>query len=243
MSLTPILRTSNSADTLSCRRPLKKSGSDSALGLNCHRKGGPFCLHNPLLPLNPPNVAWRHLSAAIIDAFERCSDVSPDHPCMKAVEGLDAAALARDLAKHQNWMEGAYTRTTVLKGDGFEAMLLCWPPNTCSPVHAHSDAESGVKSNCFMAILEGELTETLYEPDEIDGSRVISFGQSRALPAGATAYINDDRGVHKVGNESLTTPAVSLHIYAPGWSTVQIYREEPTDAGGAPIDADGWGDF
>ena len=43
----------------------------------------------------------------------------------------------------------------MLKGDDFEAMLLCWPPQACSPVHAHSDATTGVKSNCFMAVLQG----------------------------------------------------------------------------------------
>lgn len=61
---------------------------------------------------------------------------------------------------------------------------------------------------------------------------------------GGYAYINDTQGLHKVGNASATQGAVSLHVYAPGWSTVNTYDEEvPTDAGGAPLDYDGWGDF
>ena len=239
-ALTPIIRSSSSADTLTCRRPLKKSGSDSALGLTCHRYG---IRALPSLPTKPPGAEWHAVAAGLIDAFEQSDDISPNHPAAACLKGFDAAALARDLKDSQTWVNGAYTRTTVLKGEGFEAMLLCWPPQTCSPVHAHSDAESGVKSNCFMAILEGELCETLYSSDEICGYRVTSEGQMLRLPAGASHYINDDWGVHKVGNASLTTQAVSLHVYAPGWSTVQIYSEEPTDAGGAPIDADGWGDF
>jgi hypothetical protein len=55
--------------------------------------------------------------------------------------------------------------------------------------------------------------------------------------------------VHKVRNASATEGAVSLHIYAPGWATVHTYDEEagatanPTDAGGAELSLDAWGDF
>mmetsp|Transcript_50643 Transcript_50643/g.89538 ORF Transcript_50643/g.89538 Transcript_50643/m.89538 type:complete len:113 (-) Transcript_50643:328-666(-) len=111
-----------------------------------------------------------------------------------------------------------------------------------SPVHAHSDADTKVKSNCFLTVLKGELHETTFEPHEVSGDTVTSEGQTRALAAGVSGYINDDIGVHKVGNASNTIPAVSLHVYAPGWSKVPVYTEAPTDAGGAAMDAE-WGDF
>jgi len=234
------LARSTSAEGLTCRRPttLAKSGSCGTLP---HRVPS-LCLPDRL-PRAPPGAAWRALSSALTDAFAQCDDVSPDHPAATCVKGLDTAALLRDLAELQVWVAGSYTRSTCLRGDGFEVLMLCWPPECCSPVHAHSDAASGVKSNCFMAVLQGALTETLYEPHEIEGDKVVGFGTSRVMSTGASTYINDDYGVHKVGNDSATVPAVSLHVYAPGWSTVQIYSEAPADAGGAPIDADGWGDF
>ena len=41
------------------------------------------------------------------------------------------------------------------------------------------------------------------------------------------------------------TGSLSLHVYAPGWVAVSLYREVhgEVDAGGAPIDVDAWGDF
>jgi cysteine dioxygenase len=102
-----------------------------------------------------------------------------------------------------------------------------------------------VKSNCFLTVLSGTLTETLYEGRDIGEGCVAGPGRSRCLAAGSTAYINDDYGVHKVGNFS-QVGAVSLHVYAPGWKTAIIYEEveelHPTDASGAPLDSD-WGDF
>jgi len=227
--LAPILKSSASAEGLTCRRPPSKPKTCSTC-----------CAPTVLLPAG---AAWNALSAALIDAFLQSAEVSPSHPAAAVMKGLNTAAILRDLAGEQCWMEAAYTRTTVLEGDGFTAMLLCWPAGCCSPVHAHSDRESGTKSNCFMAVLQGELTETVYTPEDIDGETVTSAGTRSTMPAGAYTYINDDRGVHKVGNESVSVPAVSLHIYAPGWKAVQIYDEAPTDAGGALIDADIWGDF
>jgi len=129
----------------------------------------------------------------------------------------------------------------VLVGDGFVMMLLCWSPGASSPIHAHSDKISGVQSNCFMLVLEGELTETVYGADVVDGDCVRSFGCSRSLTGGSTAYINDDIGVHKVANKT-DQRALSLHVYAPGWDTVSLFVETPTDADGAPFDVD-WADF
>ena len=100
-----------------------------------------------------------------------------------------------------------------------------------------------------MLVLDGELRETLYEPRSIIGDDAVAAdeGHSRALAAGTYTYINDHIGLHKVGNPSSTDRAVSLHVYAPGWRTVQLYdetrRPAETDAGGAPLEVDGWGDF
>jgi len=142
-------------------------------------------------------------------------------------------------------VDGCYTRTTLLQTDSFSALLLCWSPGVSSPVHAHSDAESKVKSACHMLVLEGNLCETKYAPSLIIGPDSVSTSgcESRLLETGSYAYIDDSIGVHKVGNASSTERAVSLHIYAPGWKSVQLYDEvAETDAGGAAIAIDSWGD-
>jgi hypothetical protein len=51
-----------------------------------------------------------------------------------------------------------YTRNLIDKGNGkFNLILLCWAESQGSSIHDHSN------SHCFVKILDGELTETLYE--------------------------------------------------------------------------------
>ena len=189
---------------------------------------------------------YRRLLREIAEAFATTTVVSPDHPCATVLQKCDAHRLSQEVRGYQHWVDGCYTRTTLYQDDKYVIMLLCWNLGVCSPVHAHSDAETKVRSNCFMLCLDGELCETRYEPQMILGPDSVCTDEctTTVLQTGSYAYINDDQGVHKVGNNSASARAVSLHVYAPGWSTVQLYDEvaSNTDASGAPFDVD-WGDF
>ena len=192
------------------------------------------------------DAEWRLLRSELAAAFAESAAVSAEHPCASCLEHCQWGRLLREVRGQGRWEDGCYTRTTLLHEDEFVCLLLCWSPGVSSPVHAHSDAETKVKSNCFMLVLEGELVETLYEPCSIIATDKVdaTAGHSRSLTAGSTAYINDNIGLHRVANASATQGAISLHVYAPGWRSVQTYEETtPTDASGAPIDVDGWGDF
>ena len=98
-----------------------------------------------------------------------------------------------------------------------------------------------------MLVLDGALTETVYASNAIIGPDSVAMdgGMATVHHAGAYTYIDDDIGLHKVGNATRER-AMTLHIYAPGWETVQLYDEtmppEVTDAGGVAIDVDAWGD-
>lgn len=198
-----------------------------------------------IIPKRSPLVEWGNLCQGLVQAFEESNEVTPHHPAGRCLAAMDAASLARDLLYVGSWQDGAYTRTTVFEGGTFNVQLLCWSPGAMSPVHSHSDASSGVKSNCFVLVLDGELTETVFDPADIDENqgRVTSCGHSRTLGPGSRAYMNDEVGVHKVGNNHAAQKARSLHIYAPGWTACKFYVEEPTDASGAAIDATCFGDF
>lgn len=198
----------------------------------------------PIISTRGAAAEWHQLSRALHRAFAESGAISSDHPCADELRKCNYQRLCTEVRGHGNWVEGCYTRQTLLEGDGFVVLLLCWPPGISSPVHAHSDAKTKVQSNCFMLVLEGQLCETRYNtilgPNQVDASA----SESRLLEAGSYAYINDNYGVHKVGNASSTERAMSLHVYAPGWKTVQLYDEvEPSDASGAPLNLDGWGDF
>ena len=217
--------------------------------MNCTPCPQPPQAESEVLTTRGTAAEWRVLSRAITAAFADNASVSPHHPCADCLRQCQWQRLARELRGQGRWEEGCYTRTPILEGDGFVAMLMCWSPGVSSPVHAHSDAETKVKSNCFMLVIDGQLRETVYEPRSIIGSDAVAAdeGESRVHDSGAYTYINDSMGLHKVANASATHRAVSLHVYAPGWKSVQLYdearRPERVDAGGASIDVDEWGDF
>lgn len=79
---------------------------------------------------------------------------------------------ASDWNQYALFDEGRYTRNLVSAGNGkFNLMVsvwliqvLCWSQNQASPIHDHSN------SHCIVKMLDGELTESLYDwPTENTG--------------------------------------------------------------------------
>ena len=242
-----MLRRSVSAD----RHAFAVSADGKPASLN-RRRSVSFTLHPTTRPQSSdrPHTglalgdAWRSLSDALLRAFAESTAISPTHAAMRLLAECDWQRVRQQLVAHETWDE-CYTRNPVLESDDFVVMLMCWSPGCCSPVHAHSDAVTHTSSNCFMLVLDGELTETRYPPDALVEARAVDrdAGVHTVLRAGQTAYINDDIGVHKVANSSSSQRALSLHVYAPKWSAVPLYDEVELDGGGAPLDLDAWGDF
>jgi len=234
------LRRSSSGDTL-CRRDRRPCRRSDSFSLSPCRSWAPKC---------PSGLdgQWQMLAAGLRAAFFRSSEISPNHPARQCLSTCDATALRDALFSRGEWRSGAYTRTLLLQGEAFNVMLLCWAPGCASPVHGHSCAVTHVESNCFMLILEGQLSETVYGEEAIsaDGKSVQArLGKTRVHAPGTLAYINDSMGLHKVANTT-TARAVSLHVYAPGWRQPPLFDEifPEVDAGGAEIDdCFGWGDF
>jgi len=106
---------------------------------------------------------WGVLARQLRIAFLRSSEITPEHPAGESLAAINLPSLRDELFSRGRWQAGVYTRTTLLEGSGFNVMLLCWAPGCTSPVHAHSCAESLKKSNCFLLVLEGSLTETVYD--------------------------------------------------------------------------------
>ena len=88
-----------------------------------------------------------------------------------------------------------------------------------------------------MRVLQGNLTETIFLNTDIDdhnnkeidkcseNSTVAPLIADRVseLKPFTTAYIHDQIGWHCVGNQSLTEPALSIHLYAPPIFKCQTY--------------------
>lgn len=232
--------------SLSCRSPQRSE----SFGLSCSRRSAcPTewkCTSSPEKPIGDDEGEWALLKRRLRAAFFERADVSADHPAAKCLERCDFLSLRDELFSSGIWKRREYTRSMLMTGKGFNVMLLCWAPGCSSPVHGHSCVESLARSNCFMFVLEGTLAETVYpESAIIPGSKSVDAraGRTRHHKAGEIAYINDSLGLHKVGNP-FDARAVSVHVYAPGWSQAPLYDEyyPEVDAGGAEFDC-GWGDF
>uniref|UniRef100_A0A0N4ZGM6 Cysteine dioxygenase n=1 Tax=Parastrongyloides trichosuri TaxID=131310 RepID=A0A0N4ZGM6_PARTI len=114
-----------------------------------------------------------------------------------------------------------YTRNLVDTGNGkYNAMILVWPEGIASPIHDHSE------NDCFVKVLEGELTETRYEwpkneEEEVDMTEI---GRD-TYTLNEVTYMCDKIGLHRMENNSNSKPAVTLHVYIPGYQTCQIFDE------------------
>ncbi|KAI8901107.1 RmlC-like cupin domain-containing protein [Globomyces pollinis-pini] len=116
-----------------------------------------------------------------------------------------------------------YTRNLVDDGNGkYNLIVLCWGVGHQSPIHDHAN------SHCVVKILEGELTETLYDWPKPDQSGLVKTSQVK-LDQNEVTYMHDTIGLHRVANEG-KQPAISLHMYSPPIKTCQTFIEGSGEA-------------
>jgi len=81
---------------------------------------------------------------------------------------------------------------------------LVWMPGQVSPVHAH-------RTWCGYAVLDGAMSETVYEWNE--SRQRASETRSHPRASGAVSFVRAGHGgIHRLGNTG-DAAAVSLHIY------------------------------
>ena len=135
-----------------------------------------------------------------------------------------ANLLAQYSTRHEDWRAWAmfdpecYTRNLVHQEEQFELLLLCWQAGQKSPIHNHQG------QRCWMAVLEGEVTETLFQFPEEGGGKPLAAGTSRSCPKSQVAFITDDIALHEIGASE--KPAVSLHLYSLPFASCQVYDRE-----------------
>ncbi|GAB3971559.1 cysteine dioxygenase [Streptomyces sparsus] len=145
---------------------------------------------------------------------------APAHP--STVSGF--AGLARAVAADRDsWAPLVrYDATTrwyhrLRTGPGYEVWLLSWVPGQRSGLHDHG-ASSGV-----LTVLQGRLTERTAAT-----SRELATGSQRVFGPGYA---------HEIVNDTLE-PAVSLHVYSPGLTTMPMHDTHgatPLAEPGAPL--------
>jgi predicted metal-dependent enzyme (double-stranded beta helix superfamily) len=139
-----------------------------------------------------------------------CAGVSETARCAQLTRALGAFAAAMPLADLRALLPApsasSYQRR-VLAADPqgqYCAAAIVWGAGQFSPVHAHH-------TWCAYVVLDGTLTETLYDwCREHNAARPAS---RRSCAQDTISYTNAGySGIHCLGN-STAAPAISLHIY------------------------------
>ena len=107
-----------------------------------------------------------------------------------------------------------YRRNLIRRTADYEALLLCWLPGQRSPIHDHRG------SGCAFRVIEGVVTETLYEPAK---NGLVCAASMRWLPPG-TICASREFDVHEVANTQPQANLVTLHVYSPPLRDVNLYR-------------------
>ncbi|TKC86719.1 cysteine dioxygenase [Trinickia terrae] len=160
----------------------------------------------------PANSALARLCEALDAAFLSAAHAGePSHSAefARRVRAALAQAVADETLLAPAQREGSPDcyRRHLLAADPrgrYAIAALVWQPGQASPVHAHH-------TWCGYAVIDGALTETVYDWNEAAGCAT----ESRTHPreAGAASYTRaGTTGIHRLCNTS-TAPAVSLHLY------------------------------
>ncbi len=104
----------------------------------------------------------------------------------------------------ESWSNERYTRNCIYKDEQFEVLLLCWKSGQQTSIHGH-DGE-----DCWVYMLEGEMTEVFYT---LDSENYLREDRSHVIKPKQLTFMNDKLGYHKLmaGQKGRS---VSLHIYA-----------------------------
>jgi cysteine dioxygenase len=119
-----------------------------------------------------------------------------------------------DLSEFKVFTDQCYKRNLVRAAPGYQVWLLCWKNGQRSPIHDHRG------SACVIRVLQGVMTETLFELAP-NGHVKATF--SRDFAAGSLVG-SEDSDIHQVSNLQAGDAAlVTLHVYTPPLQRMGTY--------------------
>lgn len=108
-----------------------------------------------------------------------------------------------DWKQYIKFIDPKYTRNVVYRDDLIEVILICWNSEAKSEIHDHPD------KGCLFKILQGNLTEVVYDKDNND----FVIKEAKNLSSNKISYQEGKNGLHQIINGNEKT--ISLHIYSP----------------------------
>lgn len=111
-----------------------------------------------------------------------------------------------DVRPHARFNDEHYQRNLMRAGRAYHALILCWRNGQRSPIHDHRG------SSCGVRILEGEMTETVFEL----GPNGLIYPTTTSVLKEGSVCGSEDADIHQVSNlQSGERPLVTLHVYSP----------------------------
>ncbi|ETV97889.1 hypothetical protein H310_09211 [Aphanomyces invadans] len=112
-----------------------------------------------------------------------------------------------------------YTRNLIATDNQtYALMLLCWNKGKYSPIHDHPS------DGCWVRHIQGTVHEVRYWNNGTSLEQT-----SETFVSEGVTYMDDSLGLHKIGNPSDTTDAITLHLYAPPYDKCRLWLN-PADA-------------
>jgi cysteine dioxygenase len=147
------------------------------------------------------------MSRSLDDLFAHLDKLQGRAPLPELTAALACCEVELEVvAQHVRFSERGYQRIPIRSGDWYQAWVMCWRNGQRSPIHDHKG------SSCAVRVLDGILTETLFEFAP-NGHVKPTFSRDM-LPGQVIG--GEDRDLHQVSNlQAGDATLVTLHVYSP----------------------------
>jgi cysteine dioxygenase len=161
---------------------------------------------------------------ALLDYLDGLQDRPPLRELTAALAELELDP--SDLAEYVRFSERTYRRNLVRGGDWYNLWVLCWQNGQRSPIHDHRG------SGCGVRVLEGTMTETLFE---FAPNGLVKPTFSRDLEPGQVTG-SEDTDLHQVSNlQADMANLITLHVYSPPLLIMGTYSLTERGRGEEPM--------
>lgn len=155
--------------------------------------------------------------------YGKCSDMTKESdPLQYLLTQLEMSPKERDRYQYISSTQN-YTRNLIsTDNQTYTLLLLCWNPNSESPIHDHPC------DGCWMKVIQGAIREKRY----IDTSKTKDGATQKLIQTSdkvvneeQVAYIDDNIGLHKICNDGEQV-AMSIHLYTPPIQKCRVWFSE-----------------
>jgi cysteine dioxygenase len=176
------------------------------------------------MPSPEGGAAMARNLAQLFDYLDRLQDRAPLDRLIAELTDLEVDW--PEIAPCVQYSERTYRRNLLRAGPWYNVLVLCWKNGQRSPIHDHHG------SSCAVRVLEGTMTETLFE-FAANGHVKATF--SRDLEPGRVCG-SEDMDIHQVSNlQPGDADLVTLHVYTPPLLVMGTYSLTDRKRGEEPM--------